>query len=62
MVTLLLCLYCAIINISDIFRGNVQILGRLDLGGQSLALRGVVKSFLFACHFIWVSNNLIVLL
>ncbi len=58
-VTLLLCLYCAIINISDIFQGNVQILGRLDLGGQSLALRGVVNLFLFAVIYL-VSNNLIV--
>lgn len=58
LVTLLLCLYCAIINISDIFQGNVQILGRLDLGGQSLALRGVVNLLFFAVVYA-VSNNLI---
>ena len=55
-ITILMSIYCAIINISDIFQGNAQIKGRLDLGGQSLAIRGMLNLFIFAIVYIYSQN------
>lgn len=57
-ITILMSFYCAVINISDIFQGNAQIKGRLDLGGQSLAIRGMLNLFIFTLVYIY-SQNLI---
>lgn len=58
LVTLFLCIYCAIINVSDIFQGNAQVRGRLDLGGQSLAIRSIINLLVFSLWYIYTENLL----
>lgn len=55
-VTLLMCFFCAIINVSDIFQGNAQIRGRLDLGGQSLAIRSMINLVVFSSVYLYSEN------
>lgn len=62
MSTFLICLYIMLGNISDIYQGNAQVLGRLDLGGQSLALRGIINLVIFCLAYIFTENLFLSLL
>lgn len=62
MSTFLICLYIMLGNISDIYQGNAQVIGRLDLGGQSLALRGIINLVIFCFTYILTGNLFIALL
>lgn len=45
--TFLLVIFCALANISDIFQGNAQKNGHLDLAGKSLAVRILINLIVF---------------
>ena len=60
--TLILSLFCVAANISDIFQGNAQKSGRLDLAGKSLSFRIIFSVIIFYIVLSVSNDNLMLAL